>query len=144
MPEQRVKGQETILTIIKDGELQARIDSISDTETTFMLESLEEEYLGETSARYDAIFKGMRIRISGHMTNRQVIDFADTVVAKAQRRAGGANRIDMATTFIFPNGDLVTVNLPDLNFAEVPVNTGGRSDYVQFQLEAMTGDYELL
>jgi len=144
MPEQRVKGQETILTIIKDGELQARIDSISDTETTFMLESLEEDYLGETASRYDSIFKGMRIRISGHMTNKQVIDFADTVVARAQRRAGGANRIDMATTFIFPGGDLITVNLPDLHFAEVPLNTGSRSDYVQFTLEGMTSEYELL
>lgn len=144
MADQRIKGQETILTIIKDGDLQARIDSIQDTETTVMLELLQEAYLGETADRFDSIFKGMRIRISGHMTNIQAVTFTDEVVKRAQRRAGGAVRIDMSTTWVFPNGDLITVLLPDLQFGEVPFNTGGRGEYVSFTFEAQSSNYELI
>lgn len=144
MPGQRIKGQETIVSIIKDGDLQVRIDSITETTTTFMLELLEEEYLGDISSRYDSIFKGMKVSLSGHCTNKQFLELTDSIVRKAQRRAGGAVRIDIATTWVFPNGDLVSVNLPDVHFGEVPVETGSRSGYVQFSLEAQGGDYELL
>lgn len=144
MAEQRIKGQETILTIVKDGELQARIDAVTETEITLMLETTEEGYLGETSNRYDTLFKGCKIRSSGHMANRQIIDFANDIVRKAQRRSGGAIRIDMSTTFVFPNGDLVTVAFSGLEFGEIPFNVGGRGEYVTWSLEGMTGDYDLI
>ena len=143
MPLQRVKGQETIITILKDGELQARIDSISDAEVTFDIEILEEGYIGETANRFDSIFNGMTIKISGHMTNKQLITLATAVVQRAQR-AGGVNRIDMAITLIFPGGDLVTISVPDVHFQSIPITDGGREEYVGYSLEAKGSEFEIL
>ena len=144
MPLQRIKGQETIITILKDGELQARIDSVSEAEVTFELDVLEEGYLGETSNRYDSIFNGMTIRVSGHMTNLQIVDLAEAIVNRAARRAGGATRIDIAITLIFPGGDLRTINIPDAQFQSVPISDGSRSDYVGFTLEAKASEFEFI
>lgn len=143
MPQQRIKGQETIITIIKDGDLQARIDSISDSEISFDLEILEEGYLGETGNRFDAIFNGMTIRLTGHLTNKQMIDLTEAIVNRAKRRAGGAGRIDIATTLVFPGGDLVNIGIPDVQFGAFPFNTGGRSEYVQFTIEGKASDFEI-
>lgn len=144
MPQQRIKGQETVMTVLKDGELQARIDSISNSEIVFELDVLAEDYIGETSERYDTIFKGMTVKIEGHMTNKQVIDLADSVVAKAQRRSGGATRIDIAMTLIFPGGDLVTISVPDVSWQSIPVTNGGRAEYVNFSMEGKASEFELI
>jgi len=144
MPQQRIKGQETVVTILKDGELQARIDSISDAEVTFELEISEEGYLGETSNRFDSIFNGMTIRAVGHMTNLQLLQLADGIVARAQRRAGGAVRIDMGLSLVFPSGDLVTISIPDCQFQSIPVTDGGREEYIQWTLEAKASEFELI
>lgn len=144
MPQQRIKGQETVVTVMLDGQLQARIDSISDAEVTFELEILEEGYLGETANRFDSIFNGMTIRAVGHLTNIQLIELANAIVQRAQRRAGGAVRIDMALSLVFPGGDLITIAIPDVQFQSIPVADGGREEYVQWTLEAKASEFELI
>lgn len=144
MPQQRIKGQETVVTVMLDGQLQARVDSITDAEVTFELEILEEGYLGETANRYDSIFNGMTIRAVGHLTNTQLITLAEAIVSRAQRRAGGAVRIDMALSLVFPGGDLITIAIPDVQFQSIPVSDGGREEYVQWTLEAKASEFELI
>lgn len=143
MPQQRIKGQETIITILQDGDLRSRIDSITDAEVTFDLEILEEGYLGETSNRFDAIFNGMSIKLTGHLTNKQFIDFTQAVVARAQRRQGGAVQIDIATTLVFPGGDLVNIAIPDIQLGGVPFSDGGREEYVEWTLEGKASEFDI-
>ena len=144
MPQQRIKGQETLITVQQDGVPKLRVDTISDTECIFELDILQEGYIGETSDRFDSIFKGMTVRVSGHMTNRQVIDIADAIAQRAQRRAGGAVRFDLTTTLVFPNGDIVSILVPDVHFQSVPITTGSREDYVGFSWEGKASEYELI
>lgn len=143
MPQQRIKGQETIITILQDGDLRSRIDSITDAEVSFDLEILEEGYLGETANRFDAIFNGMGIKLTGHLTNKQFIDFTQAIVGRAQRRAGGAIQIDIATTLVFPGGDLVNIGIPDVQFGAVPFSDGGREEYVEWTLEGKASEFEI-
>ena len=143
MPQQRVRGQESIVTILKDGQLQARIDSIKDAEVTFDLEIQGEGFLGETADRFDAIFKGMTVKISGQMTNGQLFDLAEAVILRAQR-AGGVSRVDMAVTLVFPGGDLVTIAIPDLQFGSIPIAVGCREEFVTFALEAQGSEFQRL
>lgn len=144
MPQQRIKGQSTVISVLLDGSLQAKIDTIKSCEITYELETTESDYLGETVTRYDTLFKGMSIKIEGDMTSRQVIDVTDSIVKRAQNRVGGAVRIDIATTFLFPNGDIVTINIPDVQFDSIPINTGGRKEYVSFTWTGKAGEYDLL
>lgn len=144
MVQQRIKGQETVVTILSDGEFQARIDSIASAEITFELEVLEEGYLGETSNRYDSIFNGMSLSLSGHLTNRQFIQLSQAIVNRAQRRTGAAARIDVGLTLAFPGGDLVTLAIPDVQFGPIPFNDSSRSDYVEFTLEGSSSEFEII
>jgi hypothetical protein len=143
MPDPRIKGQETRVLIIRDGDLQARIDSISSSELTIDLEILEEGYIGETSNRFDSVFNGVSINLTGHTTNDQVMQLASAIVDRAARRAGAAVRIDVAFVYIFPNGILTTWTIPDVQFGPFPMNTGSRTEYTEFTLEGQASEFVL-
>ena len=141
---QRIKGQEVIISIIVDGELQTRIDSIQDASIEFDLEILNEGYLGETADRYDEIFNGVSFECSYHLSNQQALILAQAIANKAQRRAGGAVRIDVAGTFAFPNGDFPSLLLPDLSFGAIPFDVGGRGEYVKGSLTGKGSGFKIV
>lgn len=133
MAAQRIRGQETILSILSGGELESEIESITETEFTHNLDLQEENYLSETSPRFDQIFKGTSFRLSGHMARAAILRFADKIVAKAGRQ-GGALRFDITTTFIFDD-EAYTIAFEDCSFGSVPFTSGSREDFVSWSLE---------
>ena len=52
----RLKGQETQIRMLRNGAPTEVANAISNFEMTDELEVLEEEYLGETEARYDVVY----------------------------------------------------------------------------------------
>jgi hypothetical protein len=124
--------------IVKDGVLQAKIDSVVSFEFTHELDIQEEEFLGETSPEFDSIFKGTSFRIEMQLSSRQVLDLQVAIIDKAKRRAAGAQQIDIQSVLIFPNGDTFQLMFPDCSFGSTPVNIGGRSDFVTVSLEGST------
>jgi len=144
MPVQRIKGQEVFLSIIADGSLQTRIDTIQSADFEFELDLLEENYLGETSTRYDSIYNGVMVTVEGHATNAQFLELTQAIIQRASRRAGAASRIDIAGSFAFPNGEFPTITVEDLFFESVPVNTGARDEYVTFTFTAKGADFQIL
>lgn len=141
---QRVKGQDTSLIIMVDGNLQTRIDTISSAEFEFEMTLLEEEYLGETAMRYDSIYNGIRVEMEYHMTAQQAMELADSIARRARRQAGAPVRIDLLGTFFFPNGDTPSLQLTDLYFDSMPFEIGSRQDYVSGTFTAKCSDYEIL
>lgn len=137
----RIRGQETFISIVRDGVLETQIDSILTSDFTVKLETQEDEYLGEGAPRTDQIYKGVDFKLSGHLTNRRFFDLVIAIRDKAQRRAGSAVRIDVASTWVFPNGDVVSVQAPDVSFSDIPVTTGSRSDFVEWTLDATAADF---
>lgn len=144
MPDQRIKGQEVVMSIIVDGQLETRIDSIQSAEITLRFDKLEEDYLGETTTRYDEIYKGIDISIDMHLTNQQAFVVGDAIRQRATRRAGGATRIDVSGTFAFPNGDFPTIAAVDVFFEDFPVSIGARDEYVSVTLSGSASDLEFI
>jgi hypothetical protein len=144
MGQQRIKGQETVLSVYSDGNLVTRLDSIQDSEVIFDLDILEEGYMGERSNRFDSIFKGMSLRATGHLTNAELVRFADRVVRRAQRFDDSVTRVDAGLTLVFPGGDLLTISVIDLQFGPIPVNVGGRDEYVEWTFDAKASEYKLI
>lgn len=140
---QRIKGQETTILVIIDGELRQRIDTIQSFDLEFEMDLLEEGYLGEVANRFDSIFNGVKVEMSGHMTSREMLDVADAIVGRAQNRTGGATRIDVSVTLKFANGDLPSVLLPDVFFETVPFNNGARDEYIEFTLSGKCSGYQI-
>jgi hypothetical protein len=131
---QRVKGQETVVTIVANGAPQTTIADVRSTEVAFKLELLQEGYLGETTDRYDDIFKGMRGKIDLHFENQDVFTLFSLIVNRARRREPG-NLINIQTTLNMPNGQRPRINIPNVFFGEIPIGFASRSDYGTIGLE---------
>lgn len=137
----RVRGQENIITIIRDGVLVTRITTIQTAEFTPRFNTSEEGYLGETTIRVDQIFNGVNVKITGHLESPEWFELIKDFRDKASRRAGGTVRVDLATTFIFPTGEVKTYSIPDIAVSDMQTTTGSREDYVEFSMDAIASDF---
>jgi hypothetical protein len=136
---QRIKGQESEISMIVDGVVMSATTTIRSLEIAAKTEIKEEGYLGETTNRYDEIFNGVRGNIEGHMETQQVFDIMMSIIDRARRRTPGV-KINIKTTLNFPNGDRPRVLLQDCFFGEQPLGFGGRSEYLTFRFEFACSD----
>lgn len=140
---QRIKGQETEAIIVLNGTPQDTITDIRSHEFAFQLEILREGYLGETTDRRDSIFRGIRGRMELHIENEDIFDLIKALVDKARRREAGT-KVNIKTTLNFPNGDRPRVLIPNVEFGEVPINFGSRSDYGTVTLEYEASEAQVI
>jgi hypothetical protein len=141
MANNRILGQECAIIILQDGDILAKIDTISSAEIEFEMELIEEGYLGEKSNRVDSVFNTMRVKIEGRCNSQAYITLADSIVARAQRRDGAPIRIDIVGSFRFDNGDFPSICIPDVHFQGIPFNIGARNEHVSFSLEGKASGY---
>ena len=132
---ERVRGAENFILITVNEKLVDRIDSVSEFEYTVELETQEENFLGETPPRFDSIAKGTSFRLSGQLANDEFFSLQDRIVGVAERRAGSTTKIDIGSSYVFPNGDTVHLSFRNCFFGSIPVTTGGREDFVSWSLE---------
>lgn len=140
---QRIKGQEIQILVISAGNLLSRITDIQSSELTFELEILEEGYIGKKSNDFDMIFNGVTVKMEAHMSNDQAITLAQAIVDRAQRRTGEGARIDVVHVYQFDDGRVVTITVPNLQFQSVPLNNGGRAEYLSVSFEAKSSEFEI-
>ena len=140
---QRIKGQDVEILIVQNGvALDSANNSVRDIrnfDVTPKFEKLEEQYLGETSKRYDEIFHGVDFKMDLHFENPYVLTLIKAIKERAQRRTAG-EVINIKATLNFPNGQSPTVILKDCFFEDMPINFGGRSEYGQFTLSGSCTD----
>lgn len=141
MANTRVKGQEAYVVIMRDGDPQITIDSVSSLEVEFMMEILEEGYLGETSNRFDSIYNGMRVKIEGHCNSEAYLELAQAIKEKAQYRAGSTVRIDVVASYAFQNGDFPSLVLQDVHFDAIPFSIDSRQSFQSFSLEGKCSEF---
>jgi hypothetical protein len=130
----RIKGQEVSIQVLMNNVVQQSLVDIKSFDSSELLTILTEEYLGETTARYDEIYKGYSFRLEANIETRNYLDFRAAIVNKARRRIAGI-RVNIGVTLVFPNGPRVRVLLKDVHFGEMPLNVPGRSEYVTVQLQ---------
>jgi len=131
---QRILGQNTSVIIVVDSAPQTEINSIRSFSFNYELELKDEGYLGETSNRKDSVFKGIKFDMEMHLANNAAFQLIKTAIDKAQRRTPGV-RINVKTSFTWPNGDRAVVAFNDVEFGPFPVNTNSRTDYVTLKIE---------
>lgn len=133
---QRIKGQEITVSFTSPGGVEDQaFAAVQTLEVELQLEILTEGYLGETSDRRDDIFKGARGRAELHMEGSAALRFVQRVKDRAQRRAAASGQFNLLATLNFPNGETPRVLLEDLFWGGVPLNIGGRNEFVKLTLE---------
>jgi hypothetical protein len=134
MTSARIRGQETSVVLIQDGNPVDEITTIQNHEFTYMTERKEEGYIGETSNRFDTIFNGVSGKMDLHFSSSKVFDVFASIIEKAARRVPGT-RFNIKTTMNFVDGSRARVIMRDVEFGNIPVNFGSRSDYGKISLD---------
>jgi hypothetical protein len=140
----RLKGQETFVNIVANGDLQTRINSIKECEVTFYLEIKEDDFLGETAPRFDMVFKGCGVKIGHQVNDPQIFTLQQTIIARARRQLGPGTRFDMGVAFQFDSGLTGRFIFVDLSFADMNLNTGARDDFTEGTLDAKCSEFVYL
>jgi hypothetical protein len=140
---ERITGQDIAVRIIRDGVLQNEITTIKSVNLVFEMARSEEDYIGETSMRYDSKFNGLAVKMELHSENKQGLLLIQAIVLKAQRRAGGAVRIDIACSLLWPNGDKLSLMAKDVAFADLPFGFDGRKEFGKIELDGKCSEFTL-
>lgn len=130
---QRIKGQEVEILLISDGQIQDTITAVKNFELEFQMEVLKEGYVGEATMRRDDIFNGITGKMDVDFETQDILKLMVKIVSRAQRREPGF-KINVKATLNFPNGDRPRVSIPNLFFGPMPMNVGGREQYVKTTL----------
>ena len=129
-----VKGQEVVVTIVADGQIQASITDIKSADFEFMVDMITRSYLGQTSDRYDEVFKGFKVSLELNIESQDVFKLIQLITDRAQRRNTNI-QINIQAILNFPNGDRPKIYGQDLFFAAIPLNFGSRTDYGTVKLD---------
>ena len=140
---ERITGQDIAVRIIRDGVLQNEITTVKSVNLVFEMARSEEDYIGETSMRYDSKFNGLAVKMELHSENKQGLLLIQAIVLKAQRRAGGAVRIDIACSLLWPSGDKLSLMAKDVAFADLPFGFDSRKDFGKIELDGKCSEFTL-
>ena len=140
MATQRIKGQETEVSIIADGRVQSQLTDVQSFEFVQETATLEEGYLGEKSNRYDEIYNGFTFSMDLHNSTGGLFDFLATIRDRAQRRTPSVV-VNIKTTLNFPSGERKRVILNDVFFDAGGLNFAGREAYGTSTLSGKGSEY---
>ena len=143
MSDARLKGQETEVMLIMNGQVQNTVTDVRSFEMGVQMEIIKEGYLGEKTDRRDDVFRGTRGRMELHYENKDVFDVIQAIVDRATRQSPGT-KINVKTTLNFPNGQRKLVMLQDVYFGEIPLNFASRSDYGTVGLEFESANFKFI
>lgn len=131
----RIKGNEVVISVSGPNGNEGSLDSIQSFEVEHQIDILSEGYLGETAERQDEIFVKCTGKVELHVSKVEYLSFAQKVIDKAQRRIPGSTVFNITATLLFPDGRRARCIYRDVAFGSVPLNVGGRDEYVSSTIE---------
>ena len=134
MAGERIKGQEVEVMLVIGGRPYTSITAVRSLEVNFDGEIKQEGYLGESTDRFDSVFKGFKGSIEYHIESRELLDMAMALTNIARRRLPGV-QVNIRATFNFPSGRVARLVLVNAVFGAFPFSVGGRSEYGSVKLE---------
>lgn len=140
---QRIRGQEVQISFLPaGGQTWNSLTDIRSFSITPKFSKLEEQYLGETSKRYDEIFDGLDFDMELHIEDAGVLDFMSLIRARAVDRTS-KTAVNIQAVLQFSAGNSKRIVLQDCFFENMPINVGGRSEYVTFKLSGSCQNFEV-
>lgn len=134
MASQRLLGQNVSLILLQNSTPLEEITCIKSFSSTAQLEMKEEGYLGETTQRFDSVFKGFKMDIELHTTSNKYITLVNQVISRARNRDQNM-RMNLKAALRWPNGDRCRATYIDVQFGDIPLNVGSRTDYLTLKFD---------
>lgn len=134
MSDQRLRGQEVVINIVADGELEDTLTSIVEFNDEDQFEIKTQGYLGETTNRGDDIYNGTKFDFVLHLRTKRFWEFKQLIKDRATRKRPDLV-FNVTVTSFFGNGDAPTITYPDVKWGPIPKNIPSRGDYVKVKME---------
>jgi hypothetical protein len=132
---QRVKGLECSLALsTPDGANEEVFDDIIETELNMDMEILEKQYLGQTGAKFDDLFKGFSGTSKIHMESSTFFSLTEKIQDRATRRTPADGVFSLSFTVNFPSGSVARLTAEDIFFGTIPMKIAGQAEYVECEL----------
>ena len=142
MADQRIKGQEIQILVVRAGELEDTLTDIQSFNVSVDQALLSVGYLGEKTNRKDYIFNGIKGDMQLHLHKAIWFQFVASQVAKAKRETPDV-QFNITGVFFFPNSEVKTMLIPDVAWGEIPHNVNSRGDYLSVRLQFEASDWEV-
>lgn len=130
----RIKGQETVVSVLRNGATVKQLtQAIKDLNIEFEMEMLQQGYIGQTGDMLDDVYKAAGGDMSLHTGDPATFDFITFLVDRAAKRIP-MQQVNIKSTFNFPDGSRRIITMTDVFFGSLPINVGGRTEYVEQKL----------
>lgn len=141
----RAKGQDVRIVVTSSVAGQEdSITAVQSFEMSWQMEIKSEGYLGETANRKDDILMGIRANAKLHLERAAYFRFVQRVTDRAQRRLPASVKFNILASISFPDGSRARVLIEDCYFGELPLNVGGRDEYVESTIEIEASQARIL
>lgn len=139
MSDQRLRGQEAEIRIMRDGVMEASITMFTNMDDTAKFEKKEDGFLGETTNRYDFIFNGYDGKVEFQVHDTDWIKLQNAIKAKAMRKNVNTV-INIVRTDYYANGQTAVITYMDLSFGPMPTTIPSRGDFVKVSMDFSCSD----
>lgn len=140
--EQRIKGQEVTITVVRGGVVESTLTDIKNFNIILNSEVKKQGYLGEKGSRTDDVFDSVDFDFEMHVHNTEWVKFA-SAIHKRQKRELPDLQINIAGTFEYPNFETQAFILSDAKFGPIPIGVPDRKEYVNVKLQGSCDNYDL-
>lgn len=134
MSDQRLKGQEISIRVVRAGVVLTQIDSIMSFNDSVALELKEAGYLGETVNRFDEILNGFGGDMEFHVTRSDWETLTLSIIERATR-VQPLLVFNVVRADFFPNGDTNVYTYQDVFWGPIPTSIPSRGDYLKPRME---------
>lgn len=134
MPSQRLRGQETSILIVRDGQLEDTLTNVRNFNWEHQLEISSLGYLGMKSELKDEIVKGAKGDLELHLSSQAWFQFVQAILSRATRETPDVV-FNITSVMSFPNGETFSMTFPDIKFGAIPHSTSAREEYLTVKLE---------
>lgn len=142
MSAQRIRGEDSSVVIIVDGQPVNTITAIKDFNVEFDLDILSEAYLGEHGERQDDHYKSVGGDFTVHHETPAVMDLINAIVDRASRK-NPLVIFNLRCTYTWPNGSKRRFTAMDCAFGPLPISNGGQGEYISTKLTWKASQYTL-
>lgn len=132
----RLTGQDTTIQMFKGDVLQDDITLMKESTVTFEMSVSREDYIGEKQQRPDGKFDIAKLELTGHQEDAAWCDLVQAIVERQMRLPGAVTVFNASVNLLYPNGQVRSIVLEELEFETIPISIGGRKDMVETSLTA--------
>jgi len=129
----RIRGESVEVRIIRAGNVEQSLTCVTSFDCEDMLEIIQQGYLGETSDRFDDVYKGSGGNISFDVHDPGWFTLRDLLIDRARRRIP-LFKINVLATYSFPDGATKRITHMDCAFGTPGLGHSDRSSYVKGKL----------